>query len=89
MLDLKLIRERLAWVQDRLSLRGQDLPWETFESLDKERREILQEAETLKHRRNTVSDQIGRLKTGETRKTGRPLRKCVRSQNGSRNWMIR
>ena len=62
MLDLKLIRERLAWVQDRLSLRGQDLPWETFESLDKERREILQEAETLKHRRNTVSDQIGRLK---------------------------
>ena len=62
MLDLKLIRERLAWVQDRLSLRGQDLPWETFESLDKERREILQEAETLKHRRNTVSDQIGRMK---------------------------
>jgi seryl-tRNA synthetase len=62
MLDLRLIRERLAWVQDRLSLRGQDLPWETFESLDKERREILQEAETLKHRRNTVSDQIGRLK---------------------------
>jgi seryl-tRNA synthetase len=57
-----LIRERLAWVQDRLSLRGQDLPWETFESLDKERREILQEAEALKHRRNTVSDQIGRLK---------------------------
>ncbi len=62
MLDLKLIRERLAWVQDRLSLRGQDLPWDTFESLDKERREILQEAEALKHRRNTVSDQIGRLK---------------------------
>jgi len=62
MLDLKLMRERSAWVQDRLSLRGQDLPWETFESLDKERREILQEAETLKHRRNTVSDQIGRMK---------------------------
>jgi seryl-tRNA synthetase len=62
MLDLKLIRERLAWVQDRLSLRGQDLPWDTFESLDKDRREILQEAEGLKHRRNTVSDQIGRLK---------------------------
>jgi seryl-tRNA synthetase len=62
MLDLKLMRERLAWVQDRLSLRGQDLPWETFESLDKERREILREAETLKHRRNTVSDQIGHLK---------------------------
>jgi seryl-tRNA synthetase len=62
MLDLKLIRERLAWVQDRLSLRGQGLPWEIFESLDKERREILQEVETLKHRRNVVSDQIGRLK---------------------------
>jgi seryl-tRNA synthetase len=62
MLDLKLIRERLAWVQDRLSLRGQDLPWDAFEVLDKERREILLEVETLKHRRNVVSDQIGRLK---------------------------
>ena len=62
MLDLKLIRERMAWVQDRLSLRGQHLPWDNFESLDKERREILQEAEALKHRRNTVSDRIGLLK---------------------------
>lgn len=62
MLDLKLIRERMAWVQDRLSLRGQDLPWETFETLDKKRREILQEAEALKHQRNVVSDRIGRLK---------------------------
>jgi seryl-tRNA synthetase len=62
MLDLKLIRERLAWVKDRLSLRGQGLPWEAFEALDKNRREILQEVESLKHRRNVVSDQIGRLK---------------------------
>jgi seryl-tRNA synthetase len=62
MLDLKLIRERLAWVKDRLSLRGQELPWESFETLDKNRREILQEVETLKHRRNVVSDRIGRLK---------------------------
>ncbi|HMK66731.1 MAG TPA: serine--tRNA ligase, partial [Thermodesulfobacteriota bacterium] len=62
MLDLKLIRERMAWVKDRLSLRGQGLPWEAFEALDKNRREILQEVETLKHRRNVVSDQIGRLK---------------------------
>lgn len=62
MLDLKLIRERLAWVKDRLSLRGQDLPWEAFESLDKERRGILQETESLKHRRNVVSEQIGRKK---------------------------
>jgi seryl-tRNA synthetase len=62
MLDLKLIRERLAWVKDRLSLRGQEIPWETFETLDKNRREFLLEVETLKHRRNVVSDLIGRLK---------------------------
>jgi seryl-tRNA synthetase len=62
MVDLKLIRERLAWIKDRLSLRGQEIPWETFESLDKNRRDILQEVETLKHRRNVVSDLIGRLK---------------------------
>jgi seryl-tRNA synthetase len=62
MLDLKLIRERTAWVKDRLSLRGGDLSWEPFESLDKERREILREVEALKHRRNVVSEEIGRLK---------------------------
>jgi seryl-tRNA synthetase len=62
MLDLKLLRERLPWVQDRLGLRGQALPWETFEGLDRERRTILQEVEELKHRRNVVSELIGRLK---------------------------
>jgi seryl-tRNA synthetase len=62
MLDLKILRERLSWVQDRLTLRGQALPWETFEALDRERRTILQEVEELKHRRNVVSELIGRLK---------------------------
>jgi seryl-tRNA synthetase len=62
MLDLKIIRERLSWVQDRLTLRGQALPWGTFEALDRERRTILQEVEELKHRRNVVSELIGRLK---------------------------
>ncbi len=62
MLDLKILRERLSWVQDRLTLRGQALPWETFETLDRERRTILQEVEELKHRRNVVSELIGRLK---------------------------
>ena len=62
MLDLKILRERLSWVQDRLALRGQALPWETFEALDRERRAILQEVEELKHRRNVVSELIGRLK---------------------------
>ncbi len=62
MLDLKLLRERLPWVKDRLALRGQALPWEPFETLDRERRTILQEVEELKHRRNVVSELIGRLK---------------------------
>jgi seryl-tRNA synthetase len=62
MLDLKMLRERLSWVQDRLTLRGQALPWETFETLDLDRRTILQEVEVLKHRRNVVSELIGRLK---------------------------
>ena len=62
MLDLKILRERLNWVQDRLSLRGKELPWPTFEALDRERREILQKVEALKHQRNVVSEEIGRLK---------------------------
>ena len=35
MLDLKLLRERLPWIKDRLALRGQALPWEPFETLDR------------------------------------------------------
>ena len=62
MLDLKILRERLNWVQDRLSLRGKELPWQTFEALDRDRREILQKVEALKHQRNVVSEEIGRLK---------------------------
>jgi len=62
MLDLKILRERLSWVQDRLTLRGQALPWATFDTLDRERRTMLQEVEELKHRRNVVSELIGRLK---------------------------
>jgi seryl-tRNA synthetase len=62
MIDLKILRERLPWVKERLALRGQSLPWETFETLDRERRTILQEVEELKHRRNVVSELVGRLK---------------------------
>ena len=62
MLDLKILRERFSWVQDRLALRGQAIPWETFETLDRERRAMLQEVEELKHRRNVASELIGRMK---------------------------
>ncbi len=91
MLDLKILRERLSWVQDRLTLRGQALPWETFEALDRERRTMLQEVEELKHRRNVVSELIGRLKKekkeapetiGEMREVSRRIKELDEALTG-------
>jgi seryl-tRNA synthetase len=62
MLDLKLIREKPEWVKARLSTRGQDFPIEEILSLDKQRRELLQKVESLRHLRKEKSEQIGRLK---------------------------
>jgi seryl-tRNA synthetase len=63
MLDLKLIRNETASVKERLAGRGvapEDI--DAILALDVKRRELLVEAEELKARRNTVSDEIGAKK---------------------------
>lgn len=62
MLDLKFVREYLSQVKERIGRRGQPINWDLFLSLDKERREILQEAEQLRAKRNQVSEVIARKK---------------------------
>lgn len=62
MLDMRFIRENIDLVAESLKKRGTEASLDRFKELDEERREILYEAEQLKHKRNVVSDKIGKLK---------------------------
>jgi seryl-tRNA synthetase len=62
MLDLKYIRENLEEAERRLSTRGGDSYLDGFRSLDTRRLTLLRECETLKALRNSVSDEIARIK---------------------------
>ena len=62
--DLQFVRTNLALVEEKLRARGQDPAalLGNFAALDAERRELITEAETLKARRNALSEEVGRKK---------------------------
>src|SRR5512135_1856422 len=62
MLDLKFIRENLDEVDRRLRTRGGASCLDGFRQLDERRLFLLRESETLKALRNSVSDEIARIK---------------------------
>ncbi len=62
MLDVKLLREDLPRVKDRMATRGALIEWEEFVALDRERREALAHIEKLKEKKNRLSGEIGKLK---------------------------
>ena len=62
MLDIKMIRDNTAKVQQAFDNRGAVVGIEEFLRLEKERREVLQTVEQLKSQRNTVSQEISKLK---------------------------
>jgi seryl-tRNA synthetase len=62
MLDLKFIRSHLDEVKQALSNRGQEFLLDDFESLDEMRRLLLGEVESRRQERNTLSEEVGRLK---------------------------
>ncbi|OGQ82849.1 MAG: serine--tRNA ligase [Deltaproteobacteria bacterium RIFCSPLOWO2_12_FULL_60_19] len=62
MLDIKLLRENLEAVKERLATRGAKIDWESFVALDRERRESLARLERLKEKKNLLSGGIGKLK---------------------------
>ena len=62
MLDLKFVREHGEEVKEKIGRRGQAIDWDSFARLDAERREILQETESWRARRNQVSDLIAEKK---------------------------
>jgi seryl-tRNA synthetase len=62
--DLQFVRANLPLVEEKLRARGQDPAalLGNFRRLDAERRERITEAETLKARRNALSEEVGRKK---------------------------
>jgi seryl-tRNA synthetase len=64
MLDLKLVRDNLELVRARLRDRGVAIDFGEFLAADEARRRLLIEVEQLKHRRNAVSEEVGRRKKG-------------------------
>ncbi len=62
MLDVKLLREDLPRVKERMATRAITIDWEEFVSLDRERREALTRLEKLKENKNRLSGEIGKVK---------------------------
>ena len=60
MLSIQLIREHPEVVERAMARRHSDTPLDEILALDADRRKLLQEADTLKARRNEVSRNIGR-----------------------------
>ncbi len=62
MLDIKIIRDNPELIKKVLIQRLMELDVDKILALDREKRNLLQEAEDLKHTRNAVSREIGVLK---------------------------
>ncbi len=62
MLEIKFVSQNLSAVDKALDARGYQIDLAAFKKCDDERRDVLQEIETLRHQRNVVSDQIAAMK---------------------------
>jgi seryl-tRNA synthetase len=88
--DLQFVRANLALVGEKLRARGQDPAalLGNFSALDAERRERITEAETLKARRNALSEEVGRRKRAKEDATAlmeetRQLKETLEGLDGS------
>lgn len=62
MLDIRFVRDNRNSVKRMLEQRGYDMELQPLLALDQQRREAIQEVESLKHERKVVSDQIAQMK---------------------------
>ena len=67
MLDIQLIRQDTEHVRAALAMRGTEFNLDEILNIDKQRRELLQETESLKANRNAVSKNIGHMDNNEDR----------------------
>ncbi|HEX4999569.1 MAG TPA: serine--tRNA ligase [Terriglobia bacterium] len=61
MLDLNYLRDNLDEARELLARRGFNLDVDTFQTLDRERKQLLVETERLRQARNTASEEIAQL----------------------------
>jgi seryl-tRNA synthetase len=62
MLDLKFVRDNLELVRQAIVNKNEKVNLDEFIALDERRRTLLRESEELKRTRNTVSEEIARMK---------------------------
>jgi seryl-tRNA synthetase len=62
MLEIKVLRQDISRVEKSLENRGDCLDLTEFKELDRNRQELLVQADALRHQRNTVSAQIAAMK---------------------------
>ena len=62
MLDIKFVRENVELVEKKMKERKAEVDLASLLDTDVKRRELLQQVESLKHERNTVSEAIAKLK---------------------------
>jgi seryl-tRNA synthetase len=62
MLDVKLLRDDLTRVKERMATRGGAVDWEEFGRIDQQRRDALAHIERLKEKKNRLSGEIGQIK---------------------------
>jgi seryl-tRNA synthetase len=62
MLEIKLVRENWELVKTAMQNRGTAFDWEAFQDRDARRKTLLFELEALRRQRNSVSDQVARMK---------------------------
>ena len=71
MLEIKFVRQNLDSIRQAMATRGKDVDLDALMASDARRRDLLQEIEDLRHRRNTVSDQIAVMKKSGENADGR------------------
>ena len=79
MLDIHLIREKPEWVKEQIAKLNDDAPIDEIVAADARRREIVQEVEELRRRRNVASKDIGRV-IGTLRKMEADLQRAEAGQ---------
>ncbi len=71
MLDQRFVRNNPETVKQAVANKNERVDVDRFIDLDARRRELLQTSESLKQQRNTVSDEIARMKRGGEDASGR------------------
>jgi len=81
MLDLKFVRDNIGKVEMALRNRGLNISLNEFFDKDIDRRRALIEIDELRHKRNTLSDEVGKKKKAGLHAEAQPLMDQVKEIN--------